>query len=139
MGRFYRLVAWTLSLLVLTVLVGASWIIVSPPALLSVGSGYAAKIVCSNVFLAGRDPGKTGNALAGRVLAADQHHGIQVLLQDQAAQQLDIAVRQKVMGGTHRCFPYVGQFCKVREAWRMDGPCVLHRACLLTLMMEAMP
>lgn len=27
-----------------------------PPALLRVGAGYAAKIVCSNVFLAGRDP-----------------------------------------------------------------------------------
>ena len=56
MRRFYRLAAWTLSLLVLTVAVGASWLIVSPPALLRVGSGYAAKIVCSNVFIAGRDP-----------------------------------------------------------------------------------
>ncbi|MFC6445904.1 serine hydrolase domain-containing protein [Shinella zoogloeoides] len=56
MGRFYRLAAWPLSLLVLVILVGASWIIVSPPSLLSVGSGYAAKIVCSNVFIAGRDP-----------------------------------------------------------------------------------
>src|ERR1700738_5345160 len=27
-----------------------------PPALLRVGANYAAKIVCSNVFLAGRDP-----------------------------------------------------------------------------------
>jgi CubicO group peptidase (beta-lactamase class C family) len=56
MRRFYRLAAWALSLLALVVVVGASWIIVSPPALLSVGSGYAAKIVCSNVFIAGRDP-----------------------------------------------------------------------------------
>ena len=56
MRRFYRLAAWTLSLLVLVVAVGASWLIVSPPALLSVGSGYAAKSVCSNVFVAGRDP-----------------------------------------------------------------------------------
>ena len=56
MRRFYRLAAWVLSLLVLAVVVGASWIIVSPPALLSVGTGYAAKIVCSNVFIAGRDP-----------------------------------------------------------------------------------
>lgn len=63
MRRFYRLAAWTLSCLVLAVLVGASWIIVSPPSLLSVGSGYAAKIVCSNVFIAGRD--------ADEVLARD--------------------------------------------------------------------
>jgi CubicO group peptidase (beta-lactamase class C family) len=38
-------------------------LLVSPPALLRVGSGYAAKIVCSNVFLAGRD--------ADAVLASD--------------------------------------------------------------------
>ena len=56
MRRFYRLAAWGLSVLALVVLVGASWLIVSPPALLSVGSGYAAKIVCSSVFISGRDP-----------------------------------------------------------------------------------
>ena len=56
MRRFYRLAAWTLSLLAAVVLVGASWLIVSPPALLSVGSGYAAKIVCSSAFISGRDP-----------------------------------------------------------------------------------
>ena len=32
------------------------WLSVAPPELLRVGTGYAAKIVCSNVFLAGRDP-----------------------------------------------------------------------------------
>lgn len=56
MRRFYRLAAWTLSLLVAVLVIGASWLIVSPPALLSVGSGYAAKIVCSSVFVSGRDP-----------------------------------------------------------------------------------
>ncbi|TCU13593.1 serine hydrolase domain-containing protein [Rhizobium sullae] len=35
---------------------GGAWLSVSPPQLLRVGDGYAAKIVCSNVFLAGRDP-----------------------------------------------------------------------------------
>lgn len=63
MRRLQRLAAWTLSALALAVVVAASWLIVSPPALLSVGSGYAAKIVCSNVFIAGRDP--------ARVLAED--------------------------------------------------------------------
>ncbi len=35
---------------------GAIWLYVRPPELLRVGDGYAAKIVCSNVFIAGRDP-----------------------------------------------------------------------------------
>ncbi|MEN3149419.1 serine hydrolase [Neorhizobium sp. IRAMC:178] len=39
------------------------WLYTSPPELLRVGSGYSAKIVCSNVFLAGRD--------SGEVLAVD--------------------------------------------------------------------
>lgn len=56
MRSFYRLAAWVLSILALAMAVGASWLIVSPPALLSVGTGYAAKTVCSNVFVAGRDP-----------------------------------------------------------------------------------
>jgi CubicO group peptidase (beta-lactamase class C family) len=32
-----------------------TWLWVSPPALLRIGSGYTAKIICSNVFMAGRD------------------------------------------------------------------------------------
>ncbi|MDH4439229.1 MAG: serine hydrolase [Rhizobium sp.] len=43
--------------------VGFLWLLLAPPALLRVGTGYAAKIVCSNVFIAGRD--------AGDVLAED--------------------------------------------------------------------
>lgn len=35
---------------------GAIWLYVRPPELLRVGDGYAAKIVCSNVFMVGRDP-----------------------------------------------------------------------------------
>ena len=33
----------------------AGWLAVAPPELLRVADGYAAKIVCSNVFIAGRD------------------------------------------------------------------------------------
>jgi CubicO group peptidase (beta-lactamase class C family) len=40
--------------LVLLVLVFALWM--KPPEILRVGANYTAKIVCSNVFLAGRDP-----------------------------------------------------------------------------------
>ncbi len=39
------------------------WLVVSPPDLIRVGANYSAKIVCSNVFLAGRD--------AQEVLAVD--------------------------------------------------------------------
>src|ERR1700676_1460915 len=40
--------------LVLLVLTFALWM--NPPETLRVGANYSAKIVCSNVFLAGRDP-----------------------------------------------------------------------------------
>ncbi|MBB3590225.1 hypothetical protein FHX08_000569 [Rhizobium sp. BK529] len=47
----------SLALLVILVAIsGGAWLSVSPPELLRVGNGYAAKIVCSNVFIAGRDP-----------------------------------------------------------------------------------
>ncbi|WP_064694710.1 serine hydrolase domain-containing protein [Rhizobium aegyptiacum] len=42
-------------LLVVVVTTAAGWLFVRPPELLRVGDGYAAKIVCSNVFIAGRD------------------------------------------------------------------------------------
>lgn len=42
--------------LVLAAVVGlAGWLYFAPPELIRVGSAYSAKIVCSNVFLAGRD------------------------------------------------------------------------------------
>jgi CubicO group peptidase (beta-lactamase class C family) len=43
---------------VLAVLLGAAviYLIVAPPELLRVATGYSAKIVCSNLFIAGRDP-----------------------------------------------------------------------------------
>ncbi|WP_246091841.1 serine hydrolase domain-containing protein [Aliirhizobium smilacinae] len=46
-----------LVVLLLIVAIGAGlWLYFIPPDLLRVGSGYAAKIVCSNVFIANRDP-----------------------------------------------------------------------------------
>lgn len=42
--------------IILIVASGAIWLTVAPPELLRVGDGYAAKIICSNVFIAGRDP-----------------------------------------------------------------------------------
>jgi CubicO group peptidase (beta-lactamase class C family) len=43
------------TVLTAVVLGGGFWLWLAPPDLLRVGTGYAAKIVCSNVFLAGRD------------------------------------------------------------------------------------
>ncbi|MBW6422741.1 beta-lactamase family protein [Rhizobium sp. XQZ8] len=51
-----RIVKIVLGVLVLGIVGLVTWIYISPPELLRVGSGYAAKMVCSNVFLAGRDP-----------------------------------------------------------------------------------
>ena len=34
----------------------AAWLAIAPPELIRVGAAYSAKIVCSNVFIAGRDP-----------------------------------------------------------------------------------
>ena len=33
----------------------AGWLYFAPPELIRVAAGYSAKIVCSNVFIAGRD------------------------------------------------------------------------------------
>lgn len=52
-GKVIRRITVVLVLLLL-VLVFALWI--KPPEILRVGANYSAKIVCSNVFLAGRDP-----------------------------------------------------------------------------------
>ena len=43
-------------MLLLLIIVLAALLWFKPPALLRVGANYSAKIVCSNVFLAGRDP-----------------------------------------------------------------------------------
>ena len=42
--------------LVLGVVSFAGYLLIAPPDLLKVGTNYSAKIVCSNVFIAGRDP-----------------------------------------------------------------------------------
>ena len=52
-GKIFARIALGLVLLLL-LLVIALWL--KPPDILRVGANYAAKIVCSNVFLAGRDP-----------------------------------------------------------------------------------
>jgi CubicO group peptidase (beta-lactamase class C family) len=45
-----------IGVLLLLILALAALLWLKPPALLRVGANYSAKIVCSNVFLAGRDP-----------------------------------------------------------------------------------
>lgn len=47
---------WLGGLAVLSLAALLAWLYLAPPDLIRVGSGYAAKIVCSNVFLAGREP-----------------------------------------------------------------------------------
>lgn len=63
MRIFKIIVAWVAIVLVAGAVGVAAGLYFAPPALIRLGSGYAAKIVCSNVFIAGRD--------AGEVLAVD--------------------------------------------------------------------
>ncbi|WP_113447346.1 serine hydrolase domain-containing protein [Rhizobium cremeum] len=66
MRLFGRIIRGLVLAVVMLVTALVFWLSFSPPALLRVGTGYAAKIVCSNVFLAGRDP---ENVLAADVQA----------------------------------------------------------------------
>ena len=54
-GCFERALKWLFGLIALAIAGLAAWLLIAPPALIRVGAGYAAKIVCSNVVLAGRD------------------------------------------------------------------------------------
>lgn len=57
------IIKWLLILVVVAVAGLGAWLLLAPPDAIRVASGYTAKIVCSSVFVAGRD--------AGRVLAVD--------------------------------------------------------------------
>lgn len=50
-----KILKWLLVALVAAIGGLAGWLFAAPPELIQVGSAYSAKIVCSNVFLAGRD------------------------------------------------------------------------------------
>lgn len=50
-----RILKWTCLAVVLLLVGGYTWLYARPPELLRVGAGYAAKIICSNVFIANRD------------------------------------------------------------------------------------
>lgn len=49
---------WLAGAVLLAIAGTGLWLYIAPPALIRVGSNYAAKIVCSNVFVAGRDAGE---------------------------------------------------------------------------------
>jgi hypothetical protein len=54
--RIGRKIAKWLAGLAVAALIGlAVWLYFAPPAMIRVAAGYSAKIVCSNVFIAGRD------------------------------------------------------------------------------------
>lgn len=52
------LVKWLLAAVAVTVLGVAAWLHFAPPAMIRVATGYSAKIVCSNAFIAGREAGE---------------------------------------------------------------------------------
>ena len=51
--RFFK---WVLALIIVLSLGGFIFLRVAPPDLLRVATGYSAKMICSNVFIANRDP-----------------------------------------------------------------------------------
>lgn len=51
-----RILKMAVAGLALLVVAGLAWLVVAPPDLIRVGANYSAKMVCSNLFLAGRDP-----------------------------------------------------------------------------------
>jgi CubicO group peptidase (beta-lactamase class C family) len=63
MRAVVKFIKWLLGLVVLALVALFAWLYFVPPELIRVGSGYSAKIVCSNVFIAGRG--------ANEVLAVD--------------------------------------------------------------------
>lgn len=57
MRTVLKYLAWWNAGLLIVAVAAAAWLHTNPPELLRIGTGYAAKIVCSNAFIAGRDPG----------------------------------------------------------------------------------
>lgn len=56
MRLLVKLLKGALVLLLVAVAALAGWLYFASPDLIRVGTGYTAKVVCSNVFIAGRDP-----------------------------------------------------------------------------------
>ena len=53
-----KILKWLLVLVLVAVIGVGAWLFIAPPALIRIAAGYSAKIVCSNVFIAHRDPEK---------------------------------------------------------------------------------
>jgi CubicO group peptidase (beta-lactamase class C family) len=51
-----KIIKWLAIAVVALVVALAGWLWIAPPALIQVAAGYSAKMICSNVFIAGRDP-----------------------------------------------------------------------------------
>lgn len=50
-----RIIKWAGAILLALIVAGYGFLLISPPELLRVGTGYSAKTICSNVFLSGRN------------------------------------------------------------------------------------
>lgn len=55
MQRARKIFKWLLTVIVLVIAAAAAWLYFVPPELIKVAAGYTAKIICSNVVIAGRD------------------------------------------------------------------------------------
>lgn len=89
--RRLRQVGKIVGVLAVLVVAGvALWLYLAPPALLRVGAGYSAKIVCSNLFIAGRD--------AEDVLAVDVQAPGHPLLRLMEVDRTERRVRASLLG-----------------------------------------
>lgn len=89
--RRLRQVGKIVGVLAVLVVAGvALWLYLAPPALLRVGAGYSAKIVCSNLFIAGRD--------AEDVLAVDGQAPGHPLLRLMEVDRTERRVRASLLG-----------------------------------------
>ena len=109
MARLRRVGAGVAGSVALVLAGGAIWLATAPPELLRLGNGYAAKIVCSNVFLAGRD--------ADEVLAVDvQAQGHPLL------KLLAVSVDREKQAVTSR---FMGLFAGMRAVHRPGYGCAV--------------
>ena len=85
-----RILKWLGLLVVAALVLAVGWLYFLPPELLRVGTAYAAKIVCSNAFIASRDPAE--------VLAEDVQAPGHPLLKYVSVARQDDQVTAKVFG-----------------------------------------
>jgi CubicO group peptidase (beta-lactamase class C family) len=102
--------------LVVLMALAAMWMWIAPPAMLRVATGYAAKMVCSYTFLAGRDA-----QLSMQEDVREQGHPIMRLVGVQAdAQERTVTARVLGFAATHVAVARAGTGCVLATDGNVD-------------------